>query len=89
MFNLKQYSNKPYIIQYKIHKMKTGYFGLIELRYFNDKGKLKLVPVMLDIFEKEELVILELKRLKSIYLFFNGNTFNDPKLALLISNYDE
>ena len=91
----KEYSNKPYVIQYKIHQVETGYFSVIELRYFNhiegehrifEQGRLKSVPVMLNIFETEELAILEVKRLKSIYLFFNGTTFNDPKLAKKISN---
>jgi len=91
----KEYSNKPYVIKYKIHQVETGYFSIIELRYFNDikgehrifeKGKLKSVPIMLNIFETEELAILEVKRLKGIYLFFNGNTFNDPKLTKMIYN---
>lgn len=91
----KEYSNKPYVIQYKIHQVETGYFSVIELRYFDhiegehrifEQGRLKSVPVMLNIFETEELAILEVKRLKSIYLFFNGTTFNNPKLAKRISN---
>ena len=91
----KEYSNKPYVIQYKISKGETGYFSVIELRYFNniegehrifEQGNLKSVPVMLNIFETEELAILEVKRLKGIYLFFNGTNFNDPKLAKMISN---
>jgi hypothetical protein len=93
----KEYSNKPYVIQYKIHQVETGYFSVIELRYFNniegehrifEQGKLKSVPVMLNVFETEELAILEVKRLKGIYLFFNGTTFNDPKLAKMISKVD-
>jgi hypothetical protein len=68
---------------------------VIELRYFNniegehrifEQGNLKSVPVMLNIFETEELAILEVKRLKGIYLFFNGTNFNDPNLAKMISN---
>ena len=91
----KEYSNKPYVIQYKVHQVETGYFSVIEFRYFNniegehrifEQGNLKSVPVMLNIFETEELAILEVKRLKGIYLFFNGNTFNDPELAKMISS---
>jgi hypothetical protein len=91
----KEYGNKPYVIQYRINKVETGYFSVIELRYFNniegehrifEQGNLKSVPVMLNIFETEELAILEVKRLKGIYLFFNGNTFNDPKLTKMISS---
>lgn len=94
----KNYAKKPYVIQYKVHQVETGYFSLIELRYFQDikgehrifeQGKLKSVPVMLNIFETEELANLEMKRLKSIYLFFNGSNFNDIDLAKSISRYEE
>lgn len=90
----KDYGKKPYVIQYKVHQVETGYFSLIELRYFQDikgehrifeLGELKSVPVMLNIFKTEELAILEMKRLKSIYLFFDGNTFNDPEIAKRIN----
>ena len=91
----KDYDKKPYVIQYKVHQVETGYFSVIELRYFQDikgnhrifeQGKLKSVPVMLNIFETEELANLEMKRLKSIYLFFNGSNFNDIDLAKMISS---
>jgi hypothetical protein len=94
----KDYAKKPYVIQYKVHQVETGYFVVIELRYFQDikgehrifeQGKLKSVPVMLNIFETEELANLEMKRLKSIYLFFNGSNFNDPDLAKSINRYEE
>lgn len=90
----KDYDKKPYVIQYKVYQVETGYFSVIELRYFQDikgnhkifeQGKLKSVPVMLNIFKTEELAILEMKRLKSIYLFFDGNTFNDPEIAKRIN----
>ena len=93
----KEYSNKPYVIKYIVHHLETGYFGVIELRYFNnikgehkilEIGKLKSVPVMLNIFETEELANLEMNRLKSIYLFFDGNKFNDIKLVKMISKVD-
>jgi hypothetical protein len=94
----KDYAKKPYVIKYKVHQVETGYFVVIELRYFQDikgehrifeQGKLKSVPVMLNIFETEELANLEMKRLKSIYLFFNGSNFNDPDLAKSINRYEE
>ena len=90
------YDKKPYVIKYKVHQVETGYFAVIELRYFQDikgehrifeQGRLKSVPVMLNIFETEELANLEMDRLKSIYLFFDGNRFNDIKLAKMISKY--
>ena len=94
----KDYDKKPYVIQYKVHQVETGYFSVIELRYFQDikaghkifeQGNLKSVPVLLSIFETEELANLEMKRLKSIYLFFNGSNFNDIDLAKSISRYEE
>jgi len=94
----KEYSNKPYIIKYRVHLLETGYFGVIELRYFNnikgehkilEQGKIKSVPIMLNIFETEELANLEVERLKSIYIFFTGNGFNDPDLAKKIIKYEE
>ena len=80
----KEYSNKPYVIQYRINKGETGYFSVIELRYFNniegehrifEQGNLKSVPVMLNIFETEELAILEVgKKLKEYFPYQSDDT---------------
>ena len=83
---LKDYEKKPYIIKYEVSISSTGYYNIIELRYYNINNDLKVIPIILNVFESKKMAIMECEKLKSIYIFFNGSNFNDPKLAEICFN---